>query len=174
MKLTVDGYEFDFPEATAAYKFDETDNLSPHFHGVQQMKAVDMMVEFSSCHLWVEIKTYDDLQVFDEETVCPNCGAKVNHRIWLKRNLVRKYRDTYLYRYAERKTNLPIFYICLMNFDAALLSFFKKELRKEIPVGRANDSRWKLAILEKERLIVTDESGWNRNLQRFGTCRFVG
>lgn len=29
-------------------------------------------------------------------------------------------------------------------------------------------------ILEKERLIVTDESGWNRNLQRFGTCRFVG
>lgn len=174
MTLTVDGYRFDFPHAVDAYKFDETDKHSENYHGVQQLKAVDLMVEFPKCYLWVEIKSYDDLHVFDAESICPNCGAVVNHRQWLKRNLIRKYRDTFLYRYCEKKLDKPVIYICLLNFNSALLTFFKKELRLGIPTGCPNPKRWNRPLLEKDRLIVTDEAGWNRNLSLFGSCQFVG
>lgn len=174
MRLTVDGYEFDFPHAVDAYKFDETDSLSPHYHGVQQLKAVDAMVEFDRCYMWVEIKTYDDLAVFAHEQTCPNCGAVVNHRIWLRRNLVHKYRDTFLYRFCEKKVDKPIIYVCLLNFDLGLLSFFRRELSREIPTGLRNNNRWNRPLLDKLHLFVTDEAGWNRNLNSFGTCRYIG
>jgi len=174
MTLTVDGYRFDFPLAVEAYKFDETDRSRDNYHGVQQLKAVDMMVEFPKCYLWVEIKTYDDLQVFDADAVCPNCGSVVNHRQWLKRNLIRKYRDTFLYRFCEKKLDKPILYVCLLNFDPALLTFFKKELSQGIPTGKPNPKRWNRSLLEKMHLIVTNEAGWNRNLNAYGTCQFVG
>lgn len=175
MKLTVDGYEFDFPHAVEAYKFDDTDALSPYFHGVQQLKAVDLVAEFANCYLWVEIKSYDDLGVFDDIQVCEHCGMTIaNHRSWLRRNLVNKYRDTFIYRFCEKKLDKPVFYVCLLNFETALLTYFKKELNREIPTGIRNRDRWKRAILEKERLIVTNEAGWNRNLTTFGTCRYIG
>ena len=104
MTLTVDGYRFDFPHAVDAYKFDETDRSRDNYHGVQQLKAVDMMVEFPKCYLWVEIKTYDDLQA----------------------------------------------------------------------TGKPNPKRWNRSLLGKMHLIVTNEAGWNRNLNAYGTCQFVG
>ena len=174
MKLTVDGYEFDFPHAVEAFKFDDTDTTSQFFHGVQQLKAVDMIAEFSKCYLWVEIKSYDDLTVFDDEQVCEHCKGRVNHRKWLKRNLVQKFRDTFLYRFCEKKLDKPIVYVCLLNFDTALLSYFKKELSYELPTGNKNHKRWNRSLLEKERLFVTNEAGWNRNLLDYGTCKFVG
>ncbi|MDR1368831.1 MAG: hypothetical protein LBJ72_01705 [Dysgonamonadaceae bacterium] len=42
MQITVEGYKFDFPNAIEAYKFDETDKMSPYYHGVTQLKAVDI------------------------------------------------------------------------------------------------------------------------------------
>ena len=50
MRQTIDGYEFDFPEAIELYKFDQHDNLAgEHRHGVSCMKAVDVMAEFRDC-----------------------------------------------------------------------------------------------------------------------------
>ena len=173
MIVTADNYRFDFPNAVEAYKFDEKDRLSPYFHGVDALKAVDVMVEFPHEYLFVEIKTYDDLKDFKVRGATYDANEARNY---LMRTLSRKYRETYLYRMCEGKTDKPIYYICLMNLDSALKSYCRKELAKRIPVGKANRRRWHKAILEKDRLFVLDEEAWNRNanILQWGTCEYLG
>ena len=171
MIVTTDNYKFDFPEAIEAFKFDETDKMSPYYHGVTVLKAVDVMVEFPQEYVFIEIKTYDDLADFKKEGATYDDNAA---RKYLIRTLSRKYRETYLYRLCERKVDKPIFYICLLNFDSALKSYCRKELARFIPVGRANKTRWHKSILDKDSLFVVDEGAWNRNLTRWGTCEYLG
>lgn len=173
MIVTTDNYRFDFPNAVEAYKFDEKDKLSPHFHGVDALKAVDVMVEFPKEYLFVEIKTYDDLKDFKVRGATYDANEA---RTYLIRTLSRKYRETYLYRFCERKLDKPLYYICLMNLDSALKSYCRKELAKHIPVGKANRKRWHKMILDKDHLFVLDEEAWNRNenISRWGTCKFMG
>ena len=170
MTVTIDNYRFYFPNALDAFKFDETDRLSPHYHGVNALKAVDVMVEMPDEYVFIEIKTYDDLTAFKQEgkTYYDNEARK-----YLIRTLSRKYRETYLYRLCEGKTNKPIYYICLLNLDAALKSYCRKELAKFIPTGKAR-KRWHSILLDKYSLLVVDEAAWNRNLTRWGTCEFIG
>lgn len=170
MNVTVDGYEFNFPNAIEAYKFDETDNMSPHHHGVAHFKAVDVMVELPDKYLFIEIKTYEDFRKLEEK---PDRYDGYSPSVELRRNLVGKYRDTFIYRYCEDKLDKEIFYICLLNFDAALRDRFAKELRKHIPAGKGNARRWRKKFLPKENLIVVDENSWNRNLSDWGTCHLI-
>lgn len=155
--VTCDGYQFSFPSARNAYKFDQTDKLSPHYHGVNCMKAVDVMVEFPNYDLFVEIKEPYTL----ENKVCATCGNKINTLTWLKNNIIKKYRDTFLYRYAEGKADKPITYICLVDLDSKLLLTLKKNIQKELPVGIANKNRWNRALVEK--IIVVNIEAWKRN-----------
>ena len=60
--LTEEKFEFDFPDAIALYKFDERDSLSPTFHGAP-MQAVDVMAEFSTFQLWIEIKEFQPSEI---------------------------------------------------------------------------------------------------------------
>lgn len=172
MQVIVDDYRFDFPKAIEAYKFDDKDNISPHYHGVDALKAVDVMVEFPNEYLFIEIKTYDDLAEFHRQgqTFDGNEARK-----YLIRTLSRKYRETFLYRYCERKTDKPIFYICLLNIDNALKSYCKKELAHYIPVGKANHKRWNRVLLPAENLFIVDENAWmrNANLSAWGTCQYL-
>ncbi|MDR1368830.1 MAG: hypothetical protein LBJ72_01700 [Dysgonamonadaceae bacterium] len=126
------------------------------------------MVELPEKYLFIEIKSYGDLSEFKREDKCDKCGNVMNPKNWLKNNLVRKYRDTFLYRYCEKKTDKPIIYICLLNFDSVLLSAFRKKLKREIPEKNVRPERWKRSFLEK--LIVTDLAAWNRNLSDYGSC----
>jgi hypothetical protein len=171
MTVEVDNYRFDFPGAVDAYKFDETDALSPHYHGVTVLKAVDVLVELPTEYVFIEIKTYDDLTVFKKEgkTYDDNEARK-----YLIRTLSRKYRETFLYRYCEGKIDKPIYYVCLLNLDAALKGYCRKELAKRIPVGKASRSRWHKELLGKTNLFVVDEDAWNRNLTRWGSCQYIG
>ncbi|MBM6866654.1 hypothetical protein H6A66_16045 [Bacteroides caecigallinarum] len=176
MKQTIDGYEFDFPEALELYKFDNDDNLAGEKrHGVDYMKAVDVMAEFKKCYLWIEIKEYmaEEIEEMKKE---PERKTKEGKHIknYLRNNLVRKFRDTFLYRYCENKLDKPIFYICLMNFDDAMLMAFRKELRLQIPEGNKRQGRWEKCLLDKGHLILVNEDSWNRNLNdKFGSCRKV-
>ncbi len=173
MTVTVDNYRFDFPNAVEAYKFDEKDSASPHFHGVDALKAVDVMVEFPDEYVFVEIKTYDDLDDFRKRA--PRYDGNTARK-YLITTLSRKYRETYLYRLCEGKMDKPVNYICLLNLDDALKGFCRKELAKRIPVGKANNKRWHRMLLDKCRLFVLDEAAWNRNVNitRWGTCKFLG
>lgn len=172
MKVVVDEYEFDFPSAKELYKFDEKDKLSPHFHGADMMKAVDVMAEFTNCYLWIEIKEYteDGLVEMKKEGDQRKSADEKHIKSHLKDDLVQKYRDTFLYRYAEQKLDKPIVYICLLNFEDALKTHFRQELKRFIPIKKPTP-RWKREIISG--LIVVNEKDWIRNerLSSFGTCK---
>lgn len=175
MKLTLaeEKFEFDFPKAKALYKFDERDPLSPTFHGVP-MQAVDVMAEFDTFQLWIEIKEFreDEIERMKREGDQRKKGDDYHNKANLTKNLKHKFRDTYLYRLCEGKAHLPVAYVCLTNFDDALNGFYKKELKKHLPSGKANPKRWKHGLIDEAHVFVVNERVWKRNFEeKFGTCR---
>jgi hypothetical protein len=161
MKLeNVDGFSFDFTDALNAFVFDEKDKNKDTFHGVP-MKAVDIIVELQDKYLFVEIKKYDvrvdssvELPLDDSES-----DDKRTRLNWLKNYLKYKYRDSYLFRYAENKVDKPIHYLCLINLENALNSILQKTLRRELPVGIASN-RWKKEIVSSCQVLNLDK--WNK------------
>lgn len=175
LMLSEEKFEFDFPTAKALYKFDERDSLSPYHHGAP-MQAVDVMAEFPTFQLWIEIKEFlpEEIQTMIKEGDQRKKGDNIHNKANLTKNLKHKFRDTYLYRYCENKINLPIVYVCLTNFDAALNGFFKKELIKQIPTALANKKRWQRALIENDRVFVVNMEAWERNFEaKFGTCKKI-
>ena len=174
MVKEIEGYRFDIPQALQMYKFDETNNISPFYHGVSVLKAVDVMVEMPKCYVWIEIKYYDDeiITELKKERNQVKQNDTYHTKSWLRNNLLHKYRDTFLYRYAENKLDKPIVYICLLNFDKALKSYFRGELQHYIPCDIPT-KRWKKSIIDA--LIVVDENDWKHNpqLMELGTCTRV-
>jgi hypothetical protein len=160
MKLdNIDGFSFDFPDAIAAFKFDETDSSKPTFHKAP-MKCVDMVVELREAYLFVEIKNYDDPADFDIRSFTDEEQSKKKRGgfSWLKNYLKYKYRDSYLFRCAEEKVDKPIHYICLINFENALNSIMQKELKRELPVGKAS-GRWKHEIANSCQVLTVEKWG---------------
>jgi hypothetical protein len=143
MIVEADGYQIDFKDAIGAFKFDETDKTKPTYHGATVLKAVDVIAEFDSAYVFVEIKDYDTPEDFDELSGVEEEDIKVRqaHFKWLKNYLKYKFRDSFLYRHAENKVDKPIHYLCLLNFDNALNTKMTKSLKNELPVGKKS-SRW--------------------------------
>ena len=133
------------------------------------MKCVDIIAEFEEVYVFVELKDYDDSSFFgsfgsgtdDEKTR----HAKLNT---LKNYLKYKFRDSYLFRYAEQKVDKPIRYICLITFENALNSRIQKSLKRELPVGKASQ-RWvrELAI----SCHVVNLNRWNKNFPNWPVSR---
>lgn len=165
MELTVDNYKFNFPNAIDAFKFDETDNQSPHYHGITKLKAVDLIAEFPNEYLFIEIKDYRNQ---------PDIVSQhLNGEHWLRNYLSQKYKDSFLYRYAVDKVDKDIIYICLIEMESALLSTLRRQLVYEaLPIGL--QPQWHHQILKS--VIVVNENRWNTShLQdKYGTCHFVG
>ena len=172
LDLTEERVRFDFPNAKALFKFDEKDPLSPTFHGAP-MKGVDVVAEFPTFQLWIEIKEYTPEEINEMKMtgdMKKNDGR--NLKSYLTNNFKYKFRDTFLYRFCEEKISLPIVYVCLTNFDNTLNIFFRKELQKHLPTGKANPKRWKKELIKSERVFVVDEAAWTRTLtEKFGTCK---
>ena len=175
LTLKEENFEFDFPQAKALYKFDERDQLSPHYHGVP-MQAVDVMAEFNDFQLWIEIKEYLPSEI-DEMRKEGNQMKKLDAKhlkAYLTKNFKHKFRDTYLFRLCEEKLKLPIKYVCLTNFDDNLNSFYKKELIKQLPTGLANKKRWKKQLIGKYDVFVVNTNVWQRNFsQKIGSCKKI-
>lgn len=159
MKIEVDGFEFDFRDALDAFVFDEKERSSPRYHGLSHaMKAVDLIVELEDDYLFVEVKDFHQ----PDEYQNGNC---FNH---LREVLKHKYRDSFLYRWAERKTDKPVRYLCLLTLDNALVSRMNKEIRLHIPIGMAVE-KWRRAIARSSA--VLNEERWNRNFPRWPVRR---
>jgi hypothetical protein len=168
MTLTVEGYKFNFTDAINAFKFDETDPSVQTFHGVP-MKAVDLIAEFADAYLFVEVKDYPgsyDPQEIRGDKECDeiDCPKRKKHYEWLKNNLKYKFRDSYLYRYAEGKADKPIHYICLLNLENAQKIKMQSDLRRELPVGKAS-KRWVKEFAH--HCEVVDIDAWNRNFPKW-------
>ena len=91
MRMTVDGFDFDFMDAIDAFVFDEKDKNLPTYHGLSHaMKAVDIIVELENDYLFIEVKDFYSPDDYKN-------GDCFNH---LRNVLKYKYRDTFLYRWA--------------------------------------------------------------------------
>jgi len=167
MMVIADNYQFNFKTALSAFVFDEKTKSSPYFHGVP-MKAVDVIAEFEDSYLFIEIKDYDNPAEFEIPGKADSSIKGCDHFNWLRNYLKYKFRDSLLYRYAENKVDKPIHYLCLLNFDNALNNHMRKELRKELPVGKASN-RWSKKLAESCQVI--DEHAWRRNFPTWELTR---
>ncbi|NPV01183.1 MAG: hypothetical protein HPY53_07355 [Brevinematales bacterium] len=166
MKVITDGYQIDFTDAIYAFVFDEKDITKTTFHGAP-MKAIDVIAELANEYLFVEIKEYDKPEEFDEsvdDTDEMVNKARHDQFRWLKNYLKYKYRDSFLYRFAENKVSKPIHYLCLLNFDNALNMKMAKSLRAELPVGKASRN-WNTEISKSCQ--VLNLIAWNRSFPKW-------
>jgi hypothetical protein len=167
MRIEADGFEFDFPDALDAFCFDEKDKTKPHFHGLSHaMKAVDLVVELPTDYLFIEIKDFHAADDYDFKRALDAAQrterqACFNH---LRDVLKHKFRDTWLYRWAEGKIDKPIRYLCLLTLDNALLSVMNQELRRQLPVGRVGP-RWNNALAQS--CVVLNVARWNSNFPQW-------
>lgn len=132
-----------------AFKFDETNKTSPHYHGLVHcgLKAVDIIATFPQEALFIEVKDFTQSNFSEKE-------EKVIA------DLAQKYRDTWLYRYGENQLNKPIRYICFIEgIDPKLLPQLEKRVAQQISTGMPQ--RWQQAILEFSRFSVVNLAKWN-------------
>lgn len=171
MKIDADGFSFDFTDAIDAFVFDEKDKTKPMYHGLP-MKAVDIVAEFANAYVYVEMKDFNDPDLYRNETAETDEEVKARHDYfnWLKNYLKYKYRDSYLCRHAENKVEKPIHYICLLTLDNALNIAMQKALQKELPIGKAS-KRWRQEIAKSCQ--VVNIAKWNDNFPKWPLIRMA-
>lgn len=171
MKIDADGFSFDFTDTETVFVFDEQDKTKATYHGLP-MKAVDIVAEFDEAYVFVEMKDFHDPLMFDQSLADNDEeeNAKRKNFKWLKNYLKYKYRDSYLFRHAERKVDKPIHYICLLTFDNALNTMIQKALRQELPVGKAS-KRWKTEIVKSCHVVNIDK--WNASFPKWKVSRIA-
>ena len=166
MKVSTDGFEFEFPDALEAFVFDEKSKASPRFHGLSHaMRAVDFVVELPSDTLFIEVKDFHAPDDYDFKSATSDGERSerrqsLNH---LRDVLVGKFRDTWLYRWSERAASAPdkpVRYLCVLTLDNGLLGVMNKELCQALPLGKAGP-RWQrelsatCAVLNPQRWTST-------------------
>ncbi len=172
MKIVeADGFEFRFEDALDAFVFDESDSSKPMFHGAP-MKGVDIVAEFEAAYVYVELKDYENPSIYDVLGATTDEERESRQRSfrWLKNYLKYKFRDSYLYRHAEHKVEKPIHYICLITFDNALNSRMQKDLKQELPVGKAS-VRWVQTLAASCHVVNLEK--WNANFSKWPVTRLA-
>ncbi len=156
MKMVeADGFKFVFNDAIDAFIFDEKDKNKPEFHGLSHaMKAVDIIVELEETYLFIEVKNFHDPASYHD-------SESFNY---LRESLKYKYRDTYLYRLAEKKLDKPVRYLCLLTLENPLISRMNKEMRIQLPVGMPV-ARWKDTLVDT--CAVLNVERWNHNFPKW-------
>ncbi|HOY84020.1 MAG: hypothetical protein LHW48_02145 [Candidatus Cloacimonetes bacterium] len=144
-----------FPESTLrVIKFDD-----PHTHGLTSfdMKAVDFILEYPDKYVYLELKDPDSPDsraggvrrfIADYKT-----GA-------LKTKLSKKYRDTFIYRWAQNKADKPIHYyvlICWDFLDVPKYNLLTDSLKKHLP---RRSEKWRRKFAEK--CVVLSLTDWNK------------
>ena len=132
-EIKCDGFNFTFSDAIDVFVFDEKKKSEPNYHGLSHaMKAVDLVVELEDRYLFVEVKDFHEPEQYSD-------NEHFNH---LREVLKYKYRDTWMYRWAEGKTDKPVIYICLLELDKGLTARMTKEMRRQLPLHSCKGPRW--------------------------------
>ena len=150
MKLREGDLEFDFNGALDAFKFDEQNRSMPRFHGLSHcMKAVDFIVEYKDYYLFVEIKNPTDTQRYRSS----------KDKSELVKALTVKFRDTFIYRWAENKLDKPVRYQCLVELDNAQVLFLMGQLKNQLPANKT-PSRWSRKLIQL--CAISNLKTWNK------------
>lgn len=163
--LAEDDLQIVLPAGVKGRKFDDE-----AAHGLSHcMKAVDFVVELEDQVLFVEFK--------DPEN--PKASAK-DSTAFIKKflsgqldvDLKTKYRDSWLYEWAENRTKKPITYLVLIGAstlsDAELLAR-TDALKRQISVAGPGDRPWKKPFVAG--CAVMNLAAWNKALPQLKASR---
>lgn len=151
--------QFDFNDAISAIKFDEQDPTIQTFHGLSHcMKAVDFVVEYEDHYLFIEIKDPSD----------PARYGTAQDKAALIKSLVGKFRDTFLYRWAEEKLDKPVRYLCLVELDNAQTLYLMNQLKNQLPIDK-RPPRWKQPLAQF--CAVLNRATWNNTFSNIQVIR---
>lgn len=159
MNLIEKDLEFNFSDALDVIKFDDDSR-----HGLSHcMKAVDFVVELQEAYLFIEVKDPSHPSAIAKD-VRKFQNKAVDGR--LQKDIVEKFRDSFLYRWAEEKLDKPVYFLSLITLEEALLKNFQDELHRRLPM---NSNRW-----AKQMALgchVLNISSWNRSFPKWQVQR---
>lgn len=159
MILQENDLEFNFSTAVNAAKFDDCDHELSHC-----MKAIDFIVELDEHFLFIEVK--DPSHPASHETNVTKFREKLTNEE-LRKELTVKFRDSFVYRWAENCLNKPIHYLILITLEEPLLVPFQDSIRTNLPVK--GPQKWAQEIMESCHVLTMD--AWNRNYPQWPVRR---
>jgi len=166
MKLSEGDLEINFTNAVNGIVFDQMKPDRPDFHGVAEMHRVDFVVELDEALIFVEVKDPCNPKARPEGL------AKFNGELedgTLSDTFVSKFIDSFLYRWAEREINKPVYYINLVTLDAELLPNFGDEITRKLPPMGKSVPRWKRQLVENCQVFNIET--WNDNFPKWPVIR---
>ncbi len=159
MILIENDLSFSFTDALNVVKFDDRN------HGLSHcMKAVDFIIELEEYYLFVEVKDPSHPRSRPENT--NDFTLKVSDGS-LQRELLSKYRDTFIYRWSQDKLDKPVHYLSLITLDDAQLQNLETSLKLNLPLQKI--SRWSKPIALSCN--VLNLNAWNRNFPKWPVTR---
>jgi hypothetical protein len=165
MTMLVEGdLQIALPTAATGRKFDDA------AHGLSHcMKAVDFIVEHENQVLFVELKDPEDPSALAERSAAYIDKFRSGK---IDADLKTKFRDSWLYEYAQGRVNRPIFYLVLIGastLSAAELLARTDALKRQIPLFGPRDQPWVNPFV-KGCAVMNIES-WNKALSQFAVSR---
>lgn len=162
MKLTEGNLEFTFKGVRDAVKFDGSS------HGLTSvMSAVDFVVELERAYLFVEVKDPDNPRATDEGRDKFSDKLSSEELLW---GLVEKYRESFLYRWAQKRIDKPITYVvllCAQRLDPILLLGQQDKLREYLPLTRPDC--WARGIADGCAILTLEQ--WKKKFPDFAVVR---
>jgi len=152
------------PRDASGRKFDD------ETHGLSHcMKAVDFIVETARHILFIEFKDPEHRQAAVEAQEAFLQELRAGQK---DDELVRKYRDSFLYQWAVGAVMKPILYWVLIACDAldeAMLLQRTEELKRKLPIQGPKSGTWQRQIAAD--CGVFNLNTWNAHLRAFRVVR---
>lgn len=163
--LTEDDLQITLPTGVSGRKFD--DGIS---HGLSHcMKAVDFIVELEDQILFIEFKDPEN------PTAQPKDSAAFIKKFLsgaIDSDLKAKYRDSWLYEWADGRAKKPVYYLVLIGastLSEAELLARTDALKRQIPVLGPQDQAWKKPFVAG--CAVMNLATWNKSLPKIPASR---
>ncbi|MEO5349261.1 MAG: hypothetical protein H7836_06420 [Magnetococcus sp. YQC-3] len=165
MVLVEKDLQITLPTGVTGRKFDDAAS-----HGLSHcMKAVDFIVDMDDRIYFIEFKDPDNPKAHHKERVkfVEKCLiGKIDS------DLQTKYRDSWLYEFAEGRAKKPIFYLVLIAASALSkteLLVRTEALQRQIPVTGPGDRPWKKPFVAG--CAVMNLAAWNDALPHLPASR---
>ena len=145
----------DVSDALSARKFDDES------HGLSHcMKAVDFIVELEDRYLFIEVKDPDDPASEPERS---RDFVETFRKGELDEDLKYKYRDSFLYEWANGRADKPILYLALIAHDGLsgnMLNRRAEQIRRKLPLRGPANQDWQRPFVSGVGVFNVDS--WNR------------
>ena len=163
--LAEDDLQITLPTGMIGRKFDDQTN-----HGLSHcMKAVDFIVELTDRIYFIEFKDPDNPKAKPTDSAA---FIKSFMSGAIDNDLKIKYRDSWLYEYAEGRATKPIYYLVLIGANAlsdADLLTRTDALKRQLPMNGPKGSAWSKPFVAG--CAVMNLAAWNKALPHLPASR---